>query len=210
LDWASTWLETVQRSSDRIRVLTEKPSSESAPLAVDSTSRPPRARLDLSVVLELLSHERFAEALAVLARMPVGTASDPDAVLLRAALLTHCGQLQAAELACDELLLLDGLSSGAHYLRSLCRERQGDTPAAIEHAQIACYLDPGFAMPHLHLGLIARRTGERSTAQRELKQAALLLQREDASRVLLFGGGFSREGLATLCESELSRLGGAT
>jgi chemotaxis protein methyltransferase CheR len=93
-------------------------------------------------------------------------------------------------------------------LRSLCRERQGDTRAAIEHAQIACYLDPAFAMPHLHLGLIARRLGDRSTAQRELTQAALLLQREEASRLLLFGGGFSRAGLATLCESELARLGG--
>jgi len=140
--------------------------------------------------------------------MPAVAAQNADTVLLRAALLTHCGQLDAAELACSDLLLLDGLSSGAHYLRSLCRERQGDTRAAIEHAQIACYLDPAFAMPHLHLGLIARRLGDRSTAQRELTQAALLLQREEASRLLLFGGGFSRAGLATLCESELARLGG--
>ncbi len=207
LDWTSTWLETVQRSSDRIRELTEKPTPESAPTPT-SVTRPPRVRLDLSVALELLSHERFAEALDVLTRMPPGAANDADAVLLRAALLTHCGRLEAAELACAELLLLDGLSAGAHYLRSLCRERQGDTRAAIEYAQIACYLDPAFAMPHLHLGLIARRMGDRSTAQRELTQAFSLLQREEASRLLLFGGGFSRAGLATLCESELARLGG--
>jgi chemotaxis protein methyltransferase CheR len=79
--------------------------------------------------------------------------------------------------------------------------------AAIEHGQIATYLDPTFAMPHLHLGLIARRLGDRDTAQRELAQAAVLLQREDASRLLLFGGGFSREGLIALCQSELGRLG---
>jgi chemotaxis protein methyltransferase CheR len=208
LDWTSTWLETVQRSSDRIRVLQEKPIPESTPSPINS-SVSPRPRLDLSLALELLSHERFAEALEVLTRMPPGAANDADAVLLRAALLTHCGRLEAAELACAELLVLDGLSSGAHYLRSLCRERQGDTRAAIEHAQIACYLDPAFAMPHLHLGLIARRMGDRATAQRELTQAALLLQREEAARLLLFGGGFSRAGLATLCESELARLGGA-
>jgi len=139
--------------------------------------------------------------------MPASSSSDADAVLLRAALLTHCGRLEAAELACSELLALDGLSAGAHYLRGLCRERQADSHAAIEHAQTACYLDPAFAMPHLHLGLMARRMGDRSTAQRELTQAALLLQREDASRLLLFGGGFSREGLAALCRSELDRLG---
>jgi chemotaxis protein methyltransferase CheR len=62
-------------------------------------------------------------------------------------------------------------------------------------------------MPHLHLGLMARRTGDRSTAQRELSQAALLLQREDAARLLLFGGGFDRNGLIALCRSELVQLG---
>ncbi|MEP7051403.1 MAG: CheR family methyltransferase [Pseudomonadota bacterium] len=202
LDWASTWLETVQRSSDRIRALTEPPVAEPVPVV------PLAPRLDLSLALELLSHERFAEALEVLTKMPATSAQDADAVLLRAALLTHCGQLSAAESACAELLALDGLNCGAHYLLALCRERQGDTRAAIEHSQIASYLEPSFAMPHLHLGLMARRLGERETAQRELSQAALLLQREEPSRLLLFGGGFSREGLATLCHSELSRLRG--
>jgi chemotaxis protein methyltransferase CheR len=208
LDWTSTWLETVQRSSERIRVLTEKPATETS-ASFESAQGQPRPRLDLGLALELLAQERFAEALDVVTGMSSGSVNDADARLLQAALLTHCGRLEAAELACAELLVLDGLSAGAHYLRSLCRERKGDTRAAIEHAQIACYLDPAFAMPHLHLGLIARRMGERDTAQRELTQAALLLQREDASRLLLFGGGFSREGLAALCQSELNRLAGA-
>jgi chemotaxis protein methyltransferase CheR len=63
-------------------------------------------------------------------------------------------------------------------------------------------------MPHLHWGLIARRTGDRGTALRELSQAVLLLERENTSRLLLFGGGFSREALISLCQSELKRLGG--
>jgi chemotaxis protein methyltransferase CheR len=205
LDWASTWLETVQRSSDRIRALSERRAAEPVPAPVLVPLAP---RLDLSLALELLSHERFAEALAVLTNLPDTSTQDADAVLLRAALHTHCGQISAAESACAEVLALDGLNCGAHYLRALCRERQGDTRAAIEHSQIASYLDPSFAMPHLHLGLMARRTGERETAQRELTQAALLLHREEPSRLLLFGGGFSREGLAALCHSELSRLRG--
>lgn len=206
LDWASTWLDTVQRSSDRIRALTVKPE-EAIVRAAPVPSTPPAASgLDLRRALELLSQERFAEALQLL---PHGNSSqDPEAALLRAALLTHCGQLEEAERACVELLASDGLNAGAHYLRALCRERSGDTRAAIEYSQIAAYLDPSFAMPHLHWGLIARRTGDRGTAQRELTQAALLLPREDASRLLLFGGGFSREGLIGLCQSELSRLGG--
>ncbi|HYQ01513.1 MAG TPA: CheR family methyltransferase [Polyangiaceae bacterium] len=203
LDWASTWLETVQRSSDRIHALTTK-SAE--PVRTVSTIPPASPQVELRHALELLSQERFAEALEVLPHTP--SSKDPDAALLRAALFTHSGRLQEAELACAELLGIDGLNAGAHYLRSLCRERSADGRTAIEYSQIACYLDPSFAMPHLLWGLIARRTGDRSTALRELTQAVLLLQREDASRLLLFGGGFSREGLISLCQSELSRLGG--
>ena len=204
LDWASTWLETVQRSTDRIHALTAKP----VPPPVVAAPHSP-GRRELGRALELLSQERFAEALAVLPAAVPNSVRDVDEGLLRAALLTHCGRLDEAELACTELLAIDGLNAGAHYLRSLCRERRADTRAAIEYGQIASYLEPAFAMPHLHLGLIARRTGDRSTAQRELSQAVLLLEREEAARLLLFGGGFSREGLIALCRSELNRLGGA-
>jgi chemotaxis protein methyltransferase CheR len=63
-------------------------------------------------------------------------------------------------------------------------------------------------MPHLHLGLLARRAGDLAAAQKELAQALLLLQREDGSRVLLFGGGFTRETLVALCCTELKGCGG--
>jgi chemotaxis protein methyltransferase CheR len=206
LDWASTWLDTVQRSTDRIRALTAKNSEPSEPRSAVASQA--SSQLELGRALELLSQERFAEALEALPRAPPNSPKNVDEVLLRAALLTHCGRLSEAELACTELLAIDGLSAGAHYLRSLCCERRADSRAAIEFSQIAAYLDPSFAMPHLHWGLIARRTGDRSTALRELTQAVLLLGRENASRLLLFGGGFSREGLIALCQSELNRLGG--
>jgi chemotaxis protein methyltransferase CheR len=201
-DWTRTWLETVERSSARIKELTSPPLS-GAPNAVPV---PVGAVPELRLALELLANERFSEALDVLQTLPKNSAQNADTLLLRAALLTHSGRLSAAEAACAELIALDGLNAGAHYLHGLCREREGDASAAVEHAQIASYLDPAFAMPHLHLGLMARRTGERATAQRELNQAALLLQCEDASRLLLFGGGFQRDGLIALCRSELDRL----
>jgi chemotaxis protein methyltransferase CheR len=135
--------------------------------------------------------------------LPAEAARDPDVLLLAAALYTHGGQLADAEEACARLLEVDELSAGAHYLIALCREGAGDRIRAEHHDQIAVYLDPGFAMPHLHLGLLARRAGDRTTARRELEQAALLLQREESARLILFGGGFGREALVALCRTEL-------
>jgi chemotaxis protein methyltransferase CheR len=89
-----------------------------------------------------------------------------------------------------------------------CREQAADLDSAREHFRVAAYLDPEFAMPRLHLGLLARRCGERQVARRELAQALVLLKREDASRLLLFGGGFNREALMALCESVLKECGG--
>jgi chemotaxis protein methyltransferase CheR len=206
MSWAATWIETVQRTSERIQALTEKPlsSSGSSAAPVKTVLRSP----DLSFAVELLKKERFADALDLLRELPPESATDPDVLLLRAVLLTHSGKLDAAEKVCAALLERDELNAGAHYLLALCREGIGDRQGAVDHDQVAVYLDPAFAMPRLHLGLLARRAGDRETARRELGQALVLLQREDTSRLLLFGGGFSREALVALCGTELVASGG--
>jgi chemotaxis protein methyltransferase CheR len=139
----------------------------------------------------------------LLQALPSSSRSDPDAQLLRAALLTNSGKLEDAEGVCAQILEADELSAGAHYLMALCREHAGDRAASLEHDQAAIYLDAEFAMPHLHIGLLSRRAGDRDRARAELGRALSLLTREDASRILLFGGGFSREALVALCRAEL-------
>src|SRR5205823_5390392 len=134
--------------------------------------------------------------------LPPEPKADPDAQLLLAALLTNRGDLSEAEKVCLRLLELDEMNAGAHYLMALCRDQGGDQQSAREHDQSAIYLDPVFAMPHLHLGLVAKRSGDAEIARQELSQAMALLQREDASRILLFGGGFSREALSEFCRTE--------
>jgi chemotaxis protein methyltransferase CheR len=205
--WVGTWLDTVQRTSERIERLTHR-APEGSPTSRGATAL--GARADLGLVLDLLRHERFAEALTALRELSTGAQPDPDATLLRAALLTHSGELDAAAAACRELLAHDELNAGAHYLLALSDERRGNLNQAVEHDRIAAYLDGTFAMPRLHLGLIARRTGDREGARRELGQAIALLQREEASRLSLFGGGFGREGLIALCRSALDQLGGTS
>jgi chemotaxis protein methyltransferase CheR len=195
------WVDTIREATERVAALVPWPLAAGAPV------EPPAPPWDPAPALDLLRRERFGEALDHVRAGSPALGKDPDVLLLEAALLAHSGQLVAAEDACQRLLLIDELNAGAHYLLALCREHSGQRERAGEHDRVAAYLDPSFAMPRLHLGLLARRAGDRKAASRELEQALLLLRREDASRLLLFGGGFGREALMALCESSLKECG---
>lgn len=165
---------------------------------------------DLGAAGDLLRQERFSEALGLLGTLPEQAAADPDVLLLRATLLAHSGDLRRAEGVCRQLMDADGFSPGAHYLRALCREGAGDLEGAVEQDRVAAHLDPGFAMPHVHLAMMARRAGEVEAACREYRTAVALLQREDSARILLFGGGFQRMALITMCSTQLDALQGTS
>jgi chemotaxis protein methyltransferase CheR len=156
----------------------------------------------------LLAEERYAEALTLLASLPADEARDPETMFLRGVLLMHRGDIAAAERICTALLLRDGASAGAHYLMALCREAGGYRAAAALHDRHAAALDPNFALPRLHLGLMARRNGDEALARRELARAYTLLAGEQEARLMLFGGGFGREALRALCQSELAAAAG--
>lgn len=203
LEPSAAWVETVQRAAERIDALAEA----SRALAQPSVATPAPRVADLSRALELLRDERFKEALAQLGALPAEVAREPEVLLLRAVSAAHGGALAQAERLCRELLERDELSAGAHYVLALCREGLGDLDGALEEDRIALYLDASFAMARLHLGLLARRRGEHDTAHQELGRALSALQQEDASRLLLFGGGFGRDALVALCRAELARGG---
>lgn len=192
----ATWATEIERASHRIAELAER--------SAEHASEP---AWDLQPAVEMLRQERFSEAMDLLHALPPASRDDVNTQLLRAVLLTNSGQLTAAELVCEQILTMDDLNAGAHYLMALCREHAGDATAAGEHDRAAIYLDSNFAMPHLHLGLIALRAGDRLRAKGELTQALLLLDREEGSRILLFGGGFSRDALAGMCRAQLRRCG---
>jgi chemotaxis protein methyltransferase CheR len=147
---------------------------------------------------------RPADALAAADALPADDARVP---LLHAVLLVHGGRLAAAEGACRDLLAHDRLHAGAHYLLGLCRDAAGDPAGAAEHHRVAAHLDPAFALPRVQLGVLARRSGDVRAARRELGHARELLHREDAARLRLYGAGFGRDALLTLCEAELVAAG---
>jgi len=200
-----SWVDAVRLASERIDSLSRDCIGRAEPLQ-KATGRSP---VDLGFVFELLHQERFREALEVLDSLPPETGRDPDVQILRAGVLTNCGNLEAAEAVCRQVLSVDDLNAGAHYLTALCREHAGDVQSAMEHDRTAIYLDGAFAMPHLHAGRLAKRSADLTTARRELEQAGMLLSREDPSRILLFGGGFSRDALLAFSRAELHACGGS-
>lgn len=209
-DETSPWVGTICRATERVRTLTRIPT-ESSPNA----SAPPRvtdrivADRNRTRVVEMMRSERFAEALALIKGLPAEVAGQPQFLLLQAVLLAHDGRRGESAKVCEELLHIEELNAGAHYLMALCHEDAGDRRSAAKHDQLAVYLDPTFAMPHLHLGLLARQDNDRARARQEFRTAIDLFHREDASRILLFGGGFGRDALIALCRNEVAASGGS-
>jgi chemotaxis protein methyltransferase CheR len=203
---SDSWVETIQAASERVQLLVDGHPSRAAFEAERPTSARP-VRPSLTAALSLLRDEQFDEALALVDAIQANVIDDPDVLLLQAVLLTHAGALAQAENVCRRLVEIDELSAPAHYVLALCREGVGDLGGAIDEDRIAAYLDPNFAMPRLHLGLLARRVKDFGTARAEFSHAVTLLKDEDASRLLLFGGGFGRDALIALCRAEMRDRG---
>jgi chemotaxis protein methyltransferase CheR len=201
-NFGEAWFDAIHRASERVAALV------TPRMPANPADTPIASDRNMLGALDLLRRERFTEALAYVRELPRDLRRNPDVLLLEAMLLAHNGDLVSAQEACRNLLDIDEFNAGAHYIMALCRENAQDLAGAAEHDRIALYLDPGFAMPRLHLGLLARRGGDRDTARRDLGQALHLLRSEDASRLLLFGGGFNRQALLVLCESALRDCGG--
>ncbi len=177
----------------------DEPARPAPPTAAARPAPTPDEQLRRRV-LDLLRDERFADALSVVEEQPVKG-------LLHAVVLALTGRLDEAQVRCRHLLETDGLDPDAHHLLGVCLEAQGTPDAAVAEYRLAAYLDPAFAMPRLRLGLLARRRGDDAVAATELENARTLLRHETDERILVFGGGFSRMALSTLCRTELERCG---
>ncbi|HET6479464.1 MAG TPA: tetratricopeptide repeat protein [Actinoplanes sp.] len=122
-------------------------------------------------------------------------------------LLAQSGRLHEAIVVARGLSDENGLYPDAHQLLGLCLENGSAVAEAIGQYRLAAYLDPGFALPRLRLGQLARRQGDDRAAAGELERALDLIAREDDDRITLFGGGFGRPALTVVCRSELDACG---
>jgi chemotaxis protein methyltransferase CheR len=129
--------------------------------------------------------------------------------LLKGVLFAHRGDYAQASRIGTHLLASDERDADAYHLIALCRDAQGDRRGALYCEWRAVALDPDFALARMHLGLLARRTGDRDEMRRQFGRAEALLAQEAASRLALFGGGFGRAALLAMCRAELGACGAA-
>jgi chemotaxis protein methyltransferase CheR len=151
--------------------------------------------------LALLAQDRPQAALDAL-----GHGSEPERLLLRSVLLVSLGRVDEARAACAAVLAADSRHAGAYYVQALCEERLHRDSEAVRHDEMAIYLDETFAMPQLHLAMLARRRHDVAVARRHIERARDLFAGEDQLRILMFGGGFSRQSLIQMCDTQLRAL----
>jgi chemotaxis protein methyltransferase CheR len=205
------WFHEIARATDRVAALVDGPRPAGPPPEAAARDARAAARREagrgrdcatcMADALALVAQERYEAALEVL-----GEGSEPERLLLRAVLLANLGRLDAAREACRAVLAVDSLHAGAYYVQALCEERARNDTQAVRHDEMAIYLDDTFAMPHLHLALLARRHGERAAALEHTRRARDLFHGEDSHRILLFGGGFTRQALIQLCDGQMRAL----
>ncbi|MRG93873.1 CheR family methyltransferase [Polyangium spumosum] len=201
---APSWAEEIQRSTARIARIAETREAEGA---ASASPAPPVAGAPsaLARVLDLLEAERHDDALSVVAA--AGPSAPPELELCRAAIYGEKGRSRDAERTLGALLARGQCETGAHYLLGLLRENERDVERAAWHYREAKRRDPRFSLPHLRLGMVLRREGERASARAELERALELLRTEERARIVMFGGGFRREVLLELCRAQLGALG---
>ena len=194
----TAWFDDIQRASARIAALVDG-RLDSLPNDRRTAAAAPQPA-PLQAALTLLAQERHDAALAAL-----GHGTDPERRLLRAVLLVNMGRPGDARAEADALLTAPGMQASAHYVLALCAERGSDDAQAARHDEMAIHLDDTFAMPHLHLALVARRRGNRAGARQHAMRARVLFATEDDLRILIFGGGFGRPGLLQLCDAQIDQ-----
>ena len=204
----TSWFERIQRSTQRVAELTAAPSPLSSATA---EPRPPAAGPGwepFAPVLQLIAAEQFDRALELLEKLPPPLAHSATATLIETTILCGQGRRAASQQAAQRLLDDGHHVAEAHFLLGLGSEHQGDLERAQKSQREAIRTAPRFAMAHLHLGILLRRAGQRQPARAALRQALELLMHEPNERILLFGGGFQREALLSLCRAELRGVGG--
>ena len=199
------WSAPIERSSSQVQALVAQLPPSPAPLAEAEPLSCGRGEA-LDDILELMQKERFEEALAQVEASMIDSRSERG--LLRAVILTNLGRAVDAKRAVSARLERLPRCPFAHYLLGVCCESLLQFEEARRSYARAVEFDPAFAMAGLRAGMLARRAGQLEEARRALSSALEHFPHQAARTLSLYGGGFTREMLASVCRAELAAAGG--
>lgn len=117
---------------------------------------------------------------------PAATSGTPPAtsaaaLLAEAQVLADRGAFGAARALATRACAAAPLDARAHALDGMLAAQLGDLPAAVRALERAVYLDPTLPQTYYQLGTVYRRLGHHERAQRALRQALRLLDRQPAT-----------------------------
>ncbi len=117
----------------------------------------------------LLSAGQVAEALDLLAQVPLNGPHAPQAVALMARAHANRGDLDLAVAEARRAIELDSLTTEAYVLLGMLYAQQGQLQSAIQHLERARYLDSESALISFHLAEMYRQIQRRDWALREYR-----------------------------------------
>lgn len=202
----SAWVSAIEAATKRLATLV----NNAAALSHEPTRNRPgidrNARM--SEARELVTRERFGEALSKLDELVAAGLRDGQIDLLRATILTNQGRFIETCDICSRLIVEEPHLAGAYHLLGVASEHLGRRDDARRYHESAITLDPSFAMSHWLLGRLSLSEKRLDDARRRLSDALKLWQLEARSSTEnsdLYSGGFGRKTLMHLCRSDLAR-----
>lgn len=208
--WQPDWAALVAGVQDALDPPLERPAPSSewqlalselpADAPVQSALAVSNANHDLHALEFLLRQERWSEAEQALRALD---RADLRSQVLLAQLCFVNNRIDEAQQRCERLLTEFFLDAEVHQLMAMCMEQRGRPALAFEHARRASYLDPKFALPHVLLGRLALKAGQKSAALQEFLTAKQRLPDEQTQRLRLLSGGFGRQAMIEYCETQI-------
>lgn len=197
----TAWASVSESPSRKMAALISPDPPPSLPLPPEPCASSAAVSPAYEEALRLIRLDCHEDALELLAKEGMTRGEE---ALLRAAILTSRGAIDEAEVACIEALDVVENRASVHYLLGMCREHAGDHEEALRRYRMTLELDPFFAMAHLRIGMLARRSGALELAKTSLERALWLLPRQDTRTLTLFRSGQGLGALMQLCRAELA------
>lgn len=158
--------------------------------------------------LVLYEAGRYSEVTEKLAPADI-VLSDANAAVLLARTYANLGKLDEALGWCDKAIAREKMNPELHYLRATILQEQGNVEASIAALKRALYLDPEFVLAHFALGNLALRRDEFDEADKQFKNALLLLKRSSPETVLPGSEGLTSARLSEILRATMLQEKGA-